>query len=85
MAYDPGMKNIYDARDIIDAQRVVALLEYEGVHAEVSGQYLSGAMGELPVHGLVKVWVADQDAAVARDIVLNADHEPGLPDELDPT
>jgi hypothetical protein len=78
------MKNIYDARDIIDAQRVVALLEYEGVHAQVSGQYLSGAMGELPVHGLVKVWVADQDAARAREIVVNADPEPGLPDELDP-
>ena len=83
MAYDPVMKNIYDAQDIIDAQRIIALLEHEGIPAQVKGEYLSGAMGELPVQGLVSVWVADQDATRAREIVTSADHEPGLPDDLD--
>lgn len=83
MAYDPGMKNIYDAQDIIDAQRIIALLEHEGIPAQVKGEYLSGAMGELPMQGLVSVWVADQDAVRARQIVTTTDHAPGLPEGLD--
>jgi hypothetical protein len=63
------MQSIYQALDAIDAQRVVDLLGFEGITATVHGAYLSGAMGELPMQGLVSVWVADGDAARAQELI----------------
>lgn len=63
------MKAIYDAADAIDAQRIVALLASESIDAHVTGAYLAGAIGELPAGGLVRVWVADEDAVAARALI----------------
>lgn len=65
------MQSIYQAADAIDAQRIVALLEDHGIPAHVQGAYLAGAIGELPAGGLVSVWVADDDAARARQLVVD--------------
>lgn len=60
------MVPVYDADNLIDAQLVLDLLLDAGLQAHVSGAALSGGVGELPVSGLVKVWVRDDQAEAAR-------------------
>jgi hypothetical protein len=55
------MRVVYEAENIIDAHLVKGLLERDGVPAFVSGEYLTGALGELPVMGLVSVSVPDSE------------------------
>ena len=63
------MRVIYEAENLLDGHLVKGLLEQRGITAFVSGQYLTGALGELPVAGLVSVYVADEDEAAANDVV----------------
>lgn len=67
------MKIIYRAENIIDANLVRNALANEGIDAFVSGQYLTGAIGELPAWNLVAVMVADHDIAQATPIVQSID------------
>jgi hypothetical protein len=55
------MKIVYRAENIIDANLVKGSLELDGITAFISGEYLTGAVGELPYWNLVNVMVADQD------------------------
>ena len=73
------MKSIYQAAPGVDAHMVRALLEQAGIPAQVRGEYLQGALGELPVSGMVAVWVPEADAARARELVL--DWERAVPEE----
>ena len=45
------------------------LLEQAHIHAHIEGQYLQGGVGELPVSGIVRVVVDEDDFDMARDIV----------------
>ena len=63
------MKIVYRAANIIDANLCKGALEQVGVPAFVSGEYLTGGIGELPVGGLVNVMVADIDVTRARPVV----------------
>ena len=63
------MKIIYRAENIIDANLVKAALAAEGVVAFVSGEYLTGAIGELPAWNLVAVMVADHEVERAMPVV----------------
>lgn len=63
------MKAIYVAQHLIDAQLVRDALEAEGIPAFVAGALLTGGIGELPVHDLVRVLVADALEAEARAVV----------------
>ena len=67
------MKIVYQAENIIDANLVKNALEHEGIAAFVSGQYLTGAAGELPVTALVNVMVAAVDWVRARTIAERID------------
>ena len=69
------MNIVYRAENIIDANLVKAALEHEGIHAFVSGQYLTGAAGELPPLALVNVMVAEIDWPRARAIAERIDAE----------
>ena len=51
------MRIVYHAENIIDANLVKAALEHEHVAAFISGEYLTGAIGELPAWNLVAVMV----------------------------
>ena len=62
------MKIVYRAENIIDANLVKGALEIEGISAFVSGEYLTGAAGELPCWNLVAVMVADHDVERAAPI-----------------
>lgn len=75
------MKSIYQAAHGVDAHMVRALLEQAGIPAQVRGEYLQGALGELPVNGMVTVWVPGPDAARARELV--RDWEQAVPESSD--
>lgn len=63
------MQIVYRAENIIDAHLISGLLAQEGISAFVTGGYLSGAIGELPVSGLVAVMVAAADWDAARKAI----------------
>ena len=67
------MKIVYEAENIIDANLVKNALEHAGINSFVSGQYLTGAAGELPPLALVNVMVAQIDWPRARPIVERID------------
>ena len=67
------MKIVYQAENIIDAHLVKNALDHAGIAAFVSGQYLTGAAGELPPLALVNVMVAEIDWPQARPIVERID------------
>lgn len=62
------MKIVYRAESIIDANLVKGILAAEGIVAFVSGEYLMGAIGELPVCNLVSVMVSEVDVERAAPI-----------------
>ncbi len=67
------MRIAYQAENIIDANLVKNALEHAGIQAFVSGQYLTGAAGELPPFGLVNVMVSDTQWPQARAIAERID------------
>jgi hypothetical protein len=62
------MKIVYRAENIVDANLVKAALAGEGIVAFVSGEFLIGAVGELPARDLVSVMVADADVERAAPV-----------------
>ena len=69
------MKRVYEARDGLEAHMVAGLMEQAGIMAQVRGDMLQGAVGELPAAGLASVWVADDDEAEARAVVRDFEAE----------
>jgi hypothetical protein len=65
-----AMRVVYEAENLIDAHLVKGRLENEGIAVYVRGEYLTGALGELPVMGLVAVCVADADVPAAEQLLL---------------
>ncbi len=76
------MQIIYRAASIIDANLVKAALDSVGVMAFVSGEYLTGGIGELPCSGLVNVMVANIDIERALPVVQEIDE--ALKADVDP-
>ncbi|MGH8041590.1 MAG: DUF2007 domain-containing protein [Rudaea sp.] len=69
------MRIVYRAENIIDANLVKNALEAEGIPAFVGGQYLTGAIGELPPLALVHVMVPTIEWPRARAIAEAVDAE----------
>ena len=63
------MRRIYDAIDIIEANIVRGLIEQQNIEVHVSGFYLQGGIGEIPVTGNTSLWVNEEDASRAEKIV----------------
>jgi Putative prokaryotic signal transducing protein len=63
------MQIVYRAWSVIDANLVRHALEAEGLHPYVSGEYLTGAVGELPTMGLVNVLLPDIEIAAAERVL----------------
>jgi hypothetical protein len=62
------LKLVYTARHPTEAHLIRGMLEAEGIRAEVKGDQLYGAFGELPV--LPTVWVFDDRLAAEADRVI---------------
>lgn len=69
------MVNVYSANSTTEAHLIKNLLEQHGVSAFVSGHYLQGGLGELPVINLIQVQVSPADETAARRII--EDYEAG--------
>jgi Putative prokaryotic signal transducing protein len=67
------VKIVYRAENIIDANLVKAALAEAGIQSFVSGEYLTGAVGQLPAWDLVTVMVAEADVEAALPIVSRVD------------
>lgn len=60
---------VYEAENAIEAHLLRDLLEQAGVTTHISGEYLLGAMGDLPARGLVRLLVAEDDFTEARAVI----------------
>ena len=63
------MQRVYEPADLLEAELLLVMLASEGVTAHLSGRHLLGAMGELPVNGLLGLQVADEQAERARLLI----------------
>lgn len=66
------MKKVYAARNPADAHLLRALLEGEGIPADVIGEFLYSCRGEVPISpdSLPSVWVVDDsDCEKAQEII----------------
>lgn len=63
------MQIVYRAANLADAHLLRQLMEAEGIPAFVQGEYLQGAVGELPANTEVLVRVPDEHVDAARAIV----------------
>jgi formyltetrahydrofolate synthetase len=60
---------IFSANSTTEAHLVKGLLAHHGIESEVTGHYLQGAFGELPVTNMIRVIVDSSDEQRARDII----------------
>lgn len=63
------MQIVYRAANLSDAHLIRQLMEAEGIPAFVQGEYLQGAVGELPANTEVLVRVPDERVDAARAVV----------------
>lgn len=66
------MKKVYTAKNPADAHLLKALLEGEGIQADVIGEFLYNCRGEVPItrDTLPSVWVVDDsDCEKAEEII----------------
>ena len=76
--------NVFSASSTTEAHLVQGLLAQHGIESEVTGHYLQGAFGELPVTNMIQVLVDSVDEQRAKDIVDKYDRgEFALPEVTD--
>ncbi|HEV7779390.1 MAG TPA: DUF2007 domain-containing protein [Luteibacter sp.] len=63
------MRIIYHAQSLIDAHLVRDALEQAEIPAFVSGEFLTGAVGQLPALDFVAVMVPESCAAAAEGVI----------------
>ena len=61
--------SVYECTLAVEAHMICDLLSQAGISARVDGAFLSGAGGELPLGNTVKVRVAPERAAEAREVI----------------
>jgi hypothetical protein len=74
---------LYQAANTIEGQMIVDVLAQTGIEARIQGAYLQGGIGELQALGVVRVMVAEQDYARAREVTDQWDQTP-VPASADP-
>ena len=61
---------VYSASDLPEAQLIQSVLEQEGIQAQVVGDHLQNAVGDLPAMAIApRVWVRTVDAERAREVI----------------
>src|SRR4051812_8068151 len=73
-----SMKQVYSARDEIDAEMVKNALTDAEIESVVQSGGLSGILGEIPVNegSLPSVWVRDEDVDHAARVLKEFQHPP---------
>jgi hypothetical protein len=76
------MQIIHHAANLTDAYLLRQLLEDAGIPAHLNGEYLQGALGEVPANTPILLMVPDEHAQTARAIVLDWERStPEIDDE----
>ena len=70
-----GMRIAYRAENLIDAHLVKDALACAEIPAFISGEYLTGAVGQLPAMDYVFVLVPESSIAIAEGIVRAVEHD----------
>jgi hypothetical protein len=75
---DLNLVEVYRARNPLQAHIIRLALEQAGIKAEVSGELLAGAAGDLPLGWRTspQILVEESCAAAAREIIKRADARP---------
>lgn len=68
------MRIVYRAQNLIDAHLVKDALEHADIPAFISGEYLTGGVGQLPALDYVAVLVPESSVETAEPIVRDIDH-----------
>jgi len=63
------MRTLYEAANAIEAHILQDVLRQEGFSPFIHGEYLQGAMGELPAAGLVRLVIAEDEYVRARAVI----------------
>jgi len=63
------MPTVFNANNLIEAQLVADLLTQSNLDARVEGAHLAGAIGDLPVTGILRVVVPEEDVQLAKDLI----------------
>jgi hypothetical protein len=63
------MHIVYRAENLFDAHLVKDALEAGGIPAFIAGEYLTGAVGQLPAMDYIAVMVPESSLAIASGIV----------------
>lgn len=63
------MIKIYEAANGVDAHLICNLLQNEGLHARIDGEYLQGGIGDLQASGLVRVMIEESELEQGREII----------------
>jgi hypothetical protein len=74
------VKPVYDAANLIDAHLVRHALEEAGIPVHIAGESLTGGLGDLPLHGLLRVCVPEAAWPEADSIVQALGLGDGPPD-----
>lgn len=73
MSYLPVMENlnekVYECTLAVEAHMICDLLARAGISSRVDGEFLAGVAGEIPLGAAVKVRVAPERAAEAREVI----------------
>lgn len=67
------MHIVYRAQNLFDAHLVKDALEAEGIPAFIAGEYLTGAVGQLPAMDYIAVMVPESSLPLASDIVADVE------------
>lgn len=67
------MQEVYLPQHNIEAHLVQGLLQSEGIECEIRGEFLAGAAGELPAGNNISLWVNDDQADAARELLRQYD------------
>ncbi|HEY4068033.1 MAG TPA: DUF2007 domain-containing protein [Burkholderiaceae bacterium] len=63
------MRTVYEAASAIEAHMLLDLLRQQGLAAQIHGEHLQGAIGELPAAGLVRLVIDEADYDAARAVI----------------
>jgi len=55
------MQCAYRPFDMAEATLLQSMLADHHINCHISGQYLQGAVGDLPAHDLLVIWLSDED------------------------
>ncbi|UJJ30948.1 putative signal transducing protein [Halopseudomonas maritima] len=63
------MQRVYSPADLAEANLLSGMLAAHHIRSHISGGYLQGAIGDLPVHDLLGLWVEDDDLLRSQQLI----------------